>query len=123
MGIGSVYYEGPEVAGHGLVTAVTRGVPFTLKLFLHSEGAIPWIAQYDCLDRTPRKTSRREVLKFGAAAAAGTALAGVSVPRVHAAEDNTIRLALIGCGGRGSGAVGDAFSVADGPVHSTPWPT
>ena len=38
------------------------------------------------------------------------------MPSVHAAEDNTIRLALIGCGGRGSGAVGDAFWAADGPV-------
>ena len=35
---------------------------------------------------------------------------------MHAAEDNTIRLALIGCGGRGGGAVRDAFSVAAGPV-------
>ena len=68
--------------------------------------------QYDCIDRTPRKTSRREMLKLGVAAAAGTALAGVSVPWVHAAEENTIRLALIGCGGRGSGAVSDAFSAA-----------
>ena len=38
--------------------------------------------------------------------AAGAALAGLAAPRVHAAENNTIRLALIGCGGRGSGAVG-----------------
>jgi hypothetical protein len=38
------------------------------------------------------------------------------VPRVHAAEDNTIRLALIGCGGRGSGAVRDALDASDGPV-------
>jgi len=68
------------------------------------------------IDKTSRKTSRREVLKLGAAAAAGTALAGVGVPRVHAAEDNTIRLALIGCGGRGRGAVGNAFVVANGPI-------
>jgi len=48
--------------------------------------------------------------------AAGAALAGVAVPRVHAAEDNTIRLALIGCGGRGKGAVGNAMNSANGPV-------
>ena len=42
---------------------------------------------------------------------------GGTARSVHAGEDNTIRLALIGCGGRGSGAVGDALSVADsGPV-------
>ena len=69
------------------------------------------------IDEKSRKTSRREVLKLGAAVAAGTALAGVNVPWVHAAEANTIRLALIGCGGRGCGAVGDAFSVADGPIQ------
>ena len=48
--------------------------------------------------------------------AAGSALAGVAIPHVHAAEDNTIRLALIGCGGRGSGAVVNAFESPNGPV-------
>jgi len=65
-------------------------------------------------DRTSQRTSRREVLKLGAAATAGTALAGVHVPRVHAAEESTIRLALVGCGGRGRGAVSDAFSTGGG---------
>ncbi|NLF08862.1 MAG: Gfo/Idh/MocA family oxidoreductase [Pirellulaceae bacterium] len=54
---------------------------------------------------------RREFLKNAAGATAAAVLAGTVVPRVHAAEDNTIRLALIGCGGRGSGAVGNALSV------------
>jgi predicted dehydrogenase len=48
--------------------------------------------------------------------AAGSVLPAARVSWVHAAEDPTIRLALIGCGGRGRGAVGDAFSVAAGPV-------
>ena len=64
--------------------------------------------------------SRRSFLEKSGAAAAGSALAGLSIPAVHAAEDNTIRLALIGCGGRGSGAVRDALSVASpegGPVR------
>jgi predicted dehydrogenase len=61
-------------------------------------------------------TSRRDILKLGGAIAAGSVLAGAALPRVHASEDNTIRLALIGCGGRGRGAVGDAFSVAEGPI-------
>jgi predicted dehydrogenase len=60
-------------------------------------------------------TTRRNVLKLGGAMAAGSLLAGAGVPRVHAGEDNTIRLALIGCGGRGRGAVGNAFGVG-GPV-------
>lgn len=53
---------------------------------------------------------RREFLKNTARATALTALAGMDVPHVHAAEDNTIRLALIGCGGRGSGAVANALA-------------
>ncbi len=55
-------------------------------------------------------TSRREFLKTTTQFAAASALAGVAFPHVHAAEDNTIRLALIGCGGRGSGAVANAMS-------------
>jgi predicted dehydrogenase len=63
-----------------------------------------------------RGASRRQFLKSAGALAAGSALAGVAVPRVHAGEDNTIRLALIGCGGRGSGAARDAFEATGGPV-------
>lgn len=54
--------------------------------------------------------SRRDFLKTTGQLAAASALAGVALPRVHAAEDNTIRLALIGCGGRGNGAVANAMS-------------
>ena len=64
----------------------------------------------------PGVLSRRDFLARGSAVAATSALAGVSIPWVHAAEDNTIRLALIGCGGRGSGAVADAFDSPSGPV-------
>ncbi len=60
--------------------------------------------------------SRRDFLKNTGKLAAATALAGVFVPAVHAAEDNTIRVALIGCGGRGTGAAADAMSVKHGPV-------
>lgn len=65
------------------------------------------------------RASRRDFLTVcGTAAGVGavTLLSG-TVPAVHAGEDHTIRLALIGCGGRGSGAVKDAFSVANGPVE------
>jgi predicted dehydrogenase len=60
--------------------------------------------------------SRRQFIAQSGALAAASALAGVAIPTVHAAEDNTIRLALIGCGGRGSGAVADAFDSPSGPV-------
>ena len=62
------------------------------------------------------QVSRRHFIHRTGAVAATSALAGVSLPWVHAAEDNTIRLALIGCGGRGSGAVSDAFDSQFGPV-------
>jgi predicted dehydrogenase len=63
-------------------------------------------------------STRREFLKRSGSLAAGAAVLGTAAaPRVHAAEDNTIRLALIGCGPRGAGAVGDALSVAgQGPI-------
>jgi predicted dehydrogenase len=65
------------------------------------------------------QSSRREFLEWTGKVAAGTALAGVAIPHVHAAEDNTIRLALIGCGGRGSGAAANAFDAPGGPVKLT----
>jgi len=62
-------------------------------------------------------TTRRQFLKRTSALATGAAVLGGAIPAVHAAEDNTIRLALIGCGGRGSGAVGNALNTKDqGPI-------
>ncbi len=63
-----------------------------------------------------RTCSRRDFVKKAGALSAGAALAGVAIPHVHGAEDNTIRLALIGSGGRGSGAVGNALEAPAGPV-------
>jgi len=63
-----------------------------------------------------KKTSRREFFAQSGRVVAGSVLAGVALPLVHAAEDNTIRLALVGCGGRGSGAVADALSSWTGPT-------
>jgi predicted dehydrogenase len=56
------------------------------------------------------RSSRREFLRAGGRFAAVSALAGVALPHVHAAEDNTLRLALVGCGNRGCGAVANAMS-------------
>lgn len=61
-------------------------------------------------------SSRRKFLQQSGALTAGSALAGLPLPHVHAAEDHTIRLALIGSGYRGSGAVANAFSAGVGPV-------
>lgn len=60
--------------------------------------------------------SRREFLKNTGRVAAASALVAGVVPKVHAAENNTINIALIGCGGRGTGAVANALSVPNGPI-------
>jgi predicted dehydrogenase len=65
-----------------------------------------------------RKVGRRSFLKSIGSVTAGAAVMASGVPAVHAAEDNTIRLALLGCGGRGSGAVGNALKTRDqGPIR------
>ncbi len=61
--------------------------------------------------------SRREFLATSGKAVAAAALAGITLPHVHAQEDNTIRLALIGSGGRGGGAVANAFAASGGPIE------
>jgi predicted dehydrogenase len=70
----------------------------------------------DHLPVQPQKTSRRDFLASSGKLAAASALAGVSLPWVHATEDNTIRLALIGCGGRGTGAAANALDAPGGPT-------
>lgn len=58
-------------------------------------------------------SSRREFITRSASA---SALTGVALPHVFAAENNTIQVALVGCGGRGTGAAVNALSVTNGPV-------
>ena len=65
---------------------------------------------------TNANKSRRDFLKNTGRVAAASALVAGVVPNVHAAEDNTINVALIGCGGRGTGAVANALSVPNGPI-------
>jgi predicted dehydrogenase len=60
--------------------------------------------------------SRRDFLKTAGSMAAVSALVGGNVPLVHAGEDNTIKIALVGCGGRGTGAAMNALSVNNGPI-------
>lgn len=55
-------------------------------------------------------TTRRDFLKVTGRAAAGSALAGVALPHVYAAQTSRFKLGLIGCGGRGTGAVGNALT-------------
>src|SRR5512133_426567 len=60
--------------------------------------------------------SRRDFLHSTSRVAGASALAGVALPHVHAAENNTIQVALVGCGGRGTGAAVNALSVTNGPT-------
>ena len=66
---------------------------------------------------TESSPSRRQFLRSSGGVAAATTLVAAAAPPVHAAEDNTIRVALIGCGGRGSGAALNALSVNNGPIE------
>jgi predicted dehydrogenase len=60
--------------------------------------------------------NRRQFLKRGGMLTAGVSALAAAPLGVFAAPESTIRLALIGCGGRGTGAVGDALSVPGGGV-------
>jgi predicted dehydrogenase len=62
------------------------------------------------------ESTRRDFLKTAGTVAGVSALSGVAVPAVHAAESNTIQVALVGCGGRGTGAASNALSTKAGPV-------
>ena len=55
--------------------------------------------------------TRRGFLKRSGGVLAGSAMAGTFLARsVHAGEDNTIKIAIVGCGGRGTGAALNALS-------------
>jgi len=62
------------------------------------------------------RTSRRDFLKTGGRIAVASAVAGAAIPRVHAGEENTIQVALVGCGGRGTGAAANAMAVKQCPL-------
>jgi predicted dehydrogenase len=60
--------------------------------------------------------NRRDFLKTTGAVAAASALTGVTIPSVHAAGSDVINIALVGCGGRGTGAAENALSAKGGPL-------
>jgi predicted dehydrogenase len=68
-------------------------------------------------DSSPIHTSRREFIKTTGRLAAASALTGVVLPPVHAAGTEVIQLALVGCGGRGTGAASDALNTRLGPTR------
>ncbi len=62
------------------------------------------------------EASRRSFLKSSTAAAAATTLLSGAASGMYAGQDSTIQIALVGCGGRGTGAAGNALSVDNGPL-------
>jgi predicted dehydrogenase len=67
----------------------------------------------DATHPTPSSATRRDFLK-GSTAAAATVAAGLSVPLVHADGTDTIKVGLVGCGGRGRGAAEQALTADSG---------
>lgn len=66
--------------------------------------------------RSRGAASRRTFLKQSGGVLAGAALASAVSARSFAGEDNTIKLVLVGCGGRGTGAALNALSTK-GPTQ------
>ncbi len=66
--------------------------------------------------RADRATTRRRFLQQSGSALTGAALLSALSARSYAGEDNTIKVALVGCGGRGTGAAANALSTA-GPTR------
>ena len=60
--------------------------------------------------------SRRDFLKISTTAAAATAMMSRAASGMYVAQNDTIQIALVGCGGRGTGAAGNALSVDNGPI-------
>jgi predicted dehydrogenase len=71
-------------------------------------------------DSGPTQNTRRDFLQQSTTAIAAGSLAGMlsSTRMVHAAGNETLKVGLIGCGGRGNGAAGNALS-ADQNVQLT----
>src|SRR5690606_33390180 len=61
-------------------------------------------------------STRRDFMKSLGGVAAASALTGASIPHVFGQEGSGLNLALVGCGGRGTGAAADALSVTNLPT-------
>src|SRR5688500_13209007 len=60
--------------------------------------------------------TRRSFIKTTTKVAAVSALRGVDIPFAHAADDQPMKVALVGCGGRGTGAAANALAVTGPPI-------
>ncbi len=62
------------------------------------------------MNKSRNDKQRREFLKTSALLAGGTMLSGIPLAGAYAGGDDTIKVAIIGCGGRGTGAAFNALS-------------
>ncbi|MEM9281843.1 MAG: Gfo/Idh/MocA family oxidoreductase [Verrucomicrobiota bacterium] len=60
--------------------------------------------------------NRRDFIQNTSATASVLALSSAIAPGVHAANSDELKIGLIGCGGRGSGAASQALTATDTPV-------
>jgi len=60
--------------------------------------------------------SRRELLRKTGQVALATGFAASLAPYVHAGVNETVQIAMVGCGGRGTGAIANALSTKAGPT-------
>ena len=71
--------------------------------------------QHRNLSGVRSNVSRRDFMKGGTAAAVGAALASYAIPSgAYAQGSETIKVGLVGCGGRGSGAAVNALAAEEG---------
>ncbi|MSR33056.1 MAG: Gfo/Idh/MocA family oxidoreductase [Gemmataceae bacterium] len=70
------------------------------------------------MGNTKNGVTRRGALKTGGVMT-GIAMAAMATPGVYAWESNTVQVALVGCGGRGTGAAQNALSTKSGPIKLT----
>ena len=56
-----------------------------------------------------QNADRRDFLKAGAVVTAAAAATSVLPTAVHAAGNDVIKVGVVGCGGRGSGAINDCL--------------
>ena len=66
------------------------------------------------MSETSHNSSRRDFLKKSGQVASVAALASAIAPRAYAQSSEVVQLALVGCGGRGTGAASNALSVSTG---------
>ena len=68
----------------------------------------------DQRDQQTPAPSRRDFIKTSAAVVGGTMASSLVIPGAYAAGSDEIKVGLIGCGGRGTGAVDNVLSAAQG---------